>query len=215
MGEQHCCNLITQRPGRGAGRGVQGRSKVVGVGGPPTSPHLTSPHISSIPTPRPAPPRPPPPTKREEAEWMGWEEKGGRGAGGAPGGARVTREVSTVKKHFFFSSSLTFFLCRARLSPRATRALQGAAHMPICSSPALQGACGVISRCDLRVVWRPGGGRVAVAGTCMQNARRDGRAGAGAQTRKGGPPRPFSWGCRGRPAFPRTPARSVDNPRSP
>jgi hypothetical protein len=47
------------------------------------------------------------------------------------------------KKRFFFSPSLTFFLCRAHLSPRPTRALQGTAHMPICSSPALQGARGV------------------------------------------------------------------------
>ena len=86
-----------------------------------------------------------------------------------------------------------------------------AAHM--CSSPALQGACGVISRCDLRVVRRPGGGRVAVAGTCMQNARREsGKVGeGGAETRKGGPPGPFSWGWRGYPASPRTPAwRAVE-----
>ena len=141
-------------------------------------------------------------------------ESGGRGGGAEGGGAQCVCRRNRAE-NLTTGRSMSWGAGRSaknftpttrpgvplRVLPFCTPLRSPAAHM--CSSPALQGACGVISRCDLRVVRRPGGGRVAVAGTCMQNARREsGEAGeGGAETRKGGPPGPFSWGSRGAPGL--------------
>ena len=117
---------------------------------------------------------------------MGWEEKGGRGAGGAPGGARVTREVSTVKKHFFFFFlAYVFSLPGPPLSSRHPRppGRSPYAHMLISRPP---------GRMRRNIKVRPEGGVASRRRPCgrggdlyaKRQARREG-GGGGADKKRG------------------------------